>query len=73
MIGRKKGKLFGTRIDPNCAYCAHGCSGEEGASCRMECRPKEDGSCRFFAYDPLKRTPFRLPPLKPHRAEEFKL
>ena len=34
---------------------------------------RQEGDCRKFAYDPLKRTPQNLPPLREYDPEDFKL
>lgn len=48
-------------IEPRCAYCAWGAPLEEG---KLICEKKgvvpEEGHCRRFRYDPLRRVP---PPL----------
>lgn len=66
MFGKKKKKLFGNEIEPDCGYCS---SCREG-SCTLG-RPA--GPCADFQYDPLKRTPKSTPELKTHDPEEFKL
>lgn len=65
MFGKKKAKLFGGEIEPDCSYCVH--SSEEG------CTAGENHPCARFAYDPLKRTPHSLPGLKKHDPDDFKL
>jgi hypothetical protein len=71
MFGKKKEPLFGDHIEIKCEYCANG--REAGEACRLNLRPEADGTCRRFAYDPLRRSPKTFPPMRPHDAEEFKL
>lgn len=70
MFGKKKEPLFGNSVEPDCRYCAH--FSEDGAdgSCVLGYRPEP---CADFAYDPLRRAPSRLPQLKKHDPDEFKL
>ena len=71
MFGRKKEKLFGNEIEPRCAYCAH--STDSGDPCRISRKPDKTGACGEFSYDPLRRSPTSVPPLKKYDPEEFKL
>lgn len=70
---KKKRALFGKNMEVSCAYCANGTERGGAAVCRLNRCPAADGGCPRFSYDPLKRTPRNLPPLKPHDPEEFKL
>lgn len=66
MFGKKKVKLFGNEIEPNCAYCANFSDG----ICRVNLKGPPCGS---FRYDPLKRTPEHSPALKDYNPDDFKL
>lgn len=70
---KKKQELFGKNIAVNCAYCANSTELDGTAVCNLGRQLQPDGNCPRFSYDPLRRTPRNLPPLKPHDAEEFKL
>ncbi len=70
MFGKKKKPLFGSSIAPDCKYCAHFSGDGAGDSCELGHSP---GPCADFAYDPLLRAPSRLPSLKKHDPDEFKL
>ena len=58
MFGRKKKKqtpaLFGSRIEPDCAYCAFHADGVQ-----KKCLAGQLGGehCAKFQYDPLRREP----------------
>lgn len=69
MFGKKKKPLFGNSVEPSCRYCAHFSGGEDGG-CRLGRKPEP---CADFAYDPLLRAPSRLPQMKKHDPDEFKL
>lgn len=51
------------KIEPRCAYCAWAAPLEEG---KLICEKKgvvpEEGRCRRFRYDPLRRVPPRPEP-----------
>ena len=69
-------KLFQKKIEPRCAYCAHGRPmGELQVACEKKGVMSAASSCRKFVYDPLKRTPPR--PVKPEfsdlKQEDFVL
>lgn len=66
MFGKRKARLFGNEVEPNCNYCVNFSDG----ICRLDCKGLPCGS---FCYDPLKRTPDNSPALKKHDPEEFKL
>jgi len=73
MLGKKATKLFGNQVEINCEYCSNSSDYDGASVCKLNLCLKPDGGCRRFAYDPLKRAPMHLPPLKPHDADEFKL
>lgn len=73
MFGRKKEKLFGSDIEPKCSYCTYCSDSGPGVFCRIGRAPGEDDACGQFSYDPLRRSPIDLPPLKKHDPDEFKL
>lgn len=50
--------LFRRKIERACAYCIHGTRLEDGQIlCAKKGLKPEDGQCRRFRYDPLKRIP----------------
>lgn len=71
---KKKNKLFGGSVTPDCRYCQHN-SAEDGEAvcCAVNQDPGEDCACREFSYDPLRRTPENLPPLPKFDPEDFSL
>ncbi len=69
MFGKKKKPLFGASIEPECGYCVHFAGDGGEGSCELG----RDGPCAEFAYDPLRRSPFRPPRLEKHDPGEFKL
>jgi hypothetical protein len=73
MIGKKKIKLFGNQIEVKCEYCTNSSDYDGASVCKLNRNLSPDGNCRRFVYDPLKRAPIHLPPLKPHDADEFKI
>lgn len=74
MFSRKKSQdLFGKNIAVKCEYCINSSDFDGAQICKIGRYLQPDGSCPRFVYDPLKRTPRNLPPLKPHDAEEFEL
>lgn len=53
-------RLFQKKIDPRCAYCAHGRAlGEDQIACPKKGVMSAASHCRKFQYDPLRRTPPR--------------
>ena len=74
VFGRKKKKqtpaLFGSRIEPDCAYCAFHADGVQ-----KKCLAGQLGGehCAKFQYDPLRREPKSEQKLGQYSAEEFKL
>jgi hypothetical protein len=73
MKEKKKQKLFGNQIEVKCEYCVNSSDYDGASVCKLKLCLNPDGNCRRFTYDPLKRAPAHLPPLKPHDADEFKL
>ena len=73
MFKKKKTKLFGNDVEVNCDYCINSSDFDGASLCKLGCCLNPDGSCRRFAYEPLKRAPKVLPPLKLYDADEFKL
>ena len=52
--------LFQKKIEPRCAYCAHGRALEEDQIvCPKKGVMSAGSHCRSFRYDPLKRVPPR--------------
>ena len=52
--------LFQKKIEPRCAYCAHGRTlGEDQIICPKKGVMAAGSHCRGFKYDPLKRVPPR--------------
>ena len=70
MFGKKKKPLFGNSVEPSCRYCAHFSGGDGDGSCTLGHTTEP---CADFSYDPLLRAPSRLPQLKKHDPDEFKL
>ena len=68
-----KQKLFGNRVPPNCSYCTHGKKGKNGFGCEKGKRLSEEGKCRAFCYDPLKRSPQLPNALPKYNPEDFLL
>lgn len=56
-----KQKLYGSKIAPACAYCAHGSPAADGKMvlCRRKGVVSPYYACRRFDYDPLLRVPQR--------------
>ncbi|WOC32416.1 MULTISPECIES: hypothetical protein [Caproicibacterium] len=69
----QNGSLFGSAIEPRCDYCAHAVGAQGGGSCLLGRQPAQNGACRSFRYDPLRRVPRARPPVPKPGAEEFKL
>ena len=68
--------LFQRKIEPRCAYCAHGHSlGEDQVICQKRGVMAAGSHCRSFRYDPLKRVPPRPAALAGTdlKDEEFRL
>lgn len=76
MFGRKKKRkseaLFGRHIEPNCAYCIHSVTAQDTLKCRLGQIP-EQGSCKRYTYDPLRREPKGEAKLASFNPEDFKL
>lgn len=72
-FGKKKNKLFGNDIETNCRYCENSSDFDGADVCKLGRYLEPDGTCKKFVYDPLKRTPINLPPLKSYNEDEFKL
>lgn len=68
-----KKKLFGNNIECNCEYCNNWIYEDEEYLCRLEKQIDENGNCKKFSYDPLKRAPYRKPNLPEYDPNEFKL
>lgn len=50
--------VFRKNMAPFCGYCRHAAAAEPGTViCRKRGIMPENGSCRRFSYDPLRRTP----------------
>ena len=62
--------LVGSRIEPDCAYCAFHADGVQ-----KKCLAGQLGGehCAKFQYDPLRREPKSEQKLGQYSAEEFKL
>lgn len=73
MFGKRKGRLFGNHVNADCRYCSNSSDFNGTSVCRLRRCLDQQGSCDRFVYDPLKRVPFTLPPLKEHDPDEFKL
>ncbi len=69
-------RLFRKNMEKRCAYCASGSVlNEREVACPYKGVMDAAGSCRRFAYDPLKRIPPRPAALesKKYKAEDFTL
>ena len=68
-------KLYGNNIQPACELCANGRRSLDGKAvlCTKKGVMPLYHHCRRFAYDPLKRVPFRQPALNRHEEEEFRI
>lgn len=67
---KTKFRFFGRTISPACTYCENGEPGEAGVfCCRKNKQISDDGKCRAFVYNPLRRTP-KSPLLLPTFSEE---
>lgn len=72
---KRKTPLFGSRVEPDCAYCLHNAAREdEPPRCSLR-KSLASGKCKAFSYDPLMRAPTPPPPLRRerYREEDFKL
>ncbi len=69
---RRKASFFNTARESDCECCIHSFRRDGQAFCAVHRAIGEPG-CRRFRYDPLKRTPRNLPPLREYDPEEFKL
>ena len=68
--------LFQKKIEPRCAYCAHGRALEEDQIvCPKKGVMSAGSHCRSFRYDPLKRVPPRpaAPDFSRLKDEDFTL
>lgn len=76
VLGRKNKKkmaaLFGGNIEPDCAYCQNSLTVQGQVRCRIGQIP-ENGACKRYAYDPLRRRPKGEPKLGNFSAEDFEL
>ena len=66
-------KFFRSDIEVRCEYCAHSSDFDGACVCQLGKYRTPEGVCRSFSYDPLKRTPQNLPPLREYNPEDFKL
>ncbi len=69
-------KVFGSEIEPKCAYCAKCIKTKDNktALCEKKGLTTPDGSCRKFVYDPMKRVPSAShPPLPEYSKAAFSL
>ena len=64
----KKNLLFGKNIEKDCSYCRYN-SGKDD----IICKNYTGDICKQYEYDPLKRTPKSLPPLKQYSTDDFSL
>ena len=70
-----KQNLLNKKIRPQCAYCAIGRPGADGAHvlCVKKGVMQADSHCRHFSYDPLKRVPEKKLTLPLYDPSEFTL
>ena len=64
--------FFSPSMEADCEYCSHSFKKDGETRCGARRTLGETG-CRKFQYDPLKRTPRNLPPLREYDPEDFKL
>lgn len=68
-----KKSLFGNNITPSCTYCRYAAKNQNGTIyCHNGTMP-EEGVCKKYQYDPLKREPMTAPNLPVYSPEDFKL
>lgn len=68
--------LFRKKMEPSCAYCAHGARlGEDTVLCAKKGLRTPEGSCRKFRYDPCKRIPGKqkTPDFSKYDQEDYSL
>ncbi len=68
MFFKKKKKMFGTNIEPDCTYCRYNSSDD-----KILCPYHKGSVCKNYEYDPLKRDPSPKPKLQEFSEEEFKI
>lgn len=69
----KLSRYYGKNISPDCKYCLHCKSSNDGVKC---CKGKSgvvNGSCSSFRYEPTMREPKLLPSLGNFKPEDFKI
>lgn len=66
-------QFFRKDIEVRCEYCIHSSDFDGACVCQLGKYRTPEGDCRKFAYDPLKRIPQNLPPLREYDPEDFKL
>ena len=70
---KKKQDFFDENREADCACCRHGNGKEESPACLLGLSHEPGENCRKFEYDPLKRQPAAMPPLKSFDPNDFKL
>lgn len=70
---RKSHSFWNPSIAVRCEYCAKSACRDGVISCSLGRCLTEKGTCRKFQYDPLRRSPETLPPLRKYDPEEFRL
>lgn len=70
-----KTNLFGKNIDKACEYCEFGkiIADRQYVLCNKFGSKAPYESCKLFSYDPLKRNPTRIAPLKTYDKKDFEL
>ena len=69
----KKKSYFNEHIDVSCGYCKHGSEFDGAVVCKLGRLLSVDCTCKYFDYDPLKRQPAAMSPLKSFDPNDFKL
>ena len=66
---------LGKDVSPKCEYCIYSIKTKDESTvlCKHKGITAPDGSCKKFAYDPLKRVPQHPASLPSFSADEFKL
>lgn len=64
--------FFDHSIESSCKYCSNSIWREDEIICKLG-RTLDLKGCRKFRYDPLKRQPHTLPPIKEFDPKDFEI
>lgn len=72
---RKKQRILGGAIEPNCRYCRYNSADEHDPDDQVKCPNYTEGAecCRRYEYDPTKRVPKNTPRLGNYTQDDFSL